>query len=342
MLAQEPLLKGPEEAERKGLGWKAEPKGFKYNSNILARDLVETREGQCIAFATLYTALARRLGLDVHPAKVIVDALGKRLAYTKEGPKKQIVVPGEGHVCPVDEAGLHWDPLYTGIGAYGGQHKEVRPWTDEEFLSHVWTNLGAAHLKKGNLDEAIKCQNKAIEINPEDAELWNNLGNAHLKKGNLTQAIDCYKKSLKKNPKDAITWYNLGNAQSNSAKAIRFYKKALKINPEYASALTNLGNAHFSKGNLAKAIDFYNKSLKITPEDADVWTNLGIAYRKKGNLDEAINSYKTAIEINPGDAEVWTNLGIAHEKRGNLEEAEKCYKKAEKIKRSMARTVTLS
>ena len=61
----------------------------------------------------------------------------------------------------------------------------------------VWNNKGLALNSLGKYDEAIKCYDKAIEIDPDDADTWNNKGLALNSLGNDDEAKKCYDRSKK-------------------------------------------------------------------------------------------------------------------------------------------------
>ena len=58
------------------------------------------------------------------------------------------------------------------------------------------SDLGNAFKGQGNLDDAIACYRRALELKPEYAEAYNNLGNAFKDHGSLNEAIDCYRRAL--------------------------------------------------------------------------------------------------------------------------------------------------
>jgi tetratricopeptide (TPR) repeat protein len=64
----------------------------------------------------------------------------------------------------------------------------------------------------GRYEEAIKCHDKAIEIDPEYAYAWNNKGNSLHYMGRYEEAIKCYDKALEIIPKNADVWSNKGNS----------------------------------------------------------------------------------------------------------------------------------
>ena len=62
--------------------------------------------------------------------------------------------------------------------------------------------------RKGQVDEAIACCQKAIELDPKDASAHNNLGAARAGKGQVDEAIPCYRKAIEFDP-------NLAEAHNN-------------------------------------------------------------------------------------------------------------------------------
>ena len=79
--------------------------------------------------------------------------------------------------------------------------------TDKEHLTK-----GNEYFDKGMYDKAIEEFNKAIEINPNDANAYNNRGFAYGMIGNLDQAIEDYNKAIEINPKLAEAYHDRGVA----------------------------------------------------------------------------------------------------------------------------------
>ena len=71
-------------------------------------------------------------------------------------------------------------------------------------------NLGNAFNDLGQLDEAIKCYNKALAINPDFAEAHNNLGLALMELDQLDAAVKSYDKALAIKPDYAEVYFNCG------------------------------------------------------------------------------------------------------------------------------------
>ncbi len=94
-------------------------------------------------------------------------------------------------------------------------------------LSGAYYNLGTSYLKNGSIDLAIQEIKRAIDINPNIAEMHNNLGIAYEEKGLYEKAIGEYQAALKINPMFTNAHHNLGDL------FYRLYKKATNGTPSY-------------------------------------------------------------------------------------------------------------
>ena len=204
----------------------------------------------------------------------------------------------------------------------------------EPFTETDWSNKGIALDTLGKYQEAIKCYDKSIEINPRDAGAWNNKGTALNTLGKHQEAIKCYGKALEITPRYFEAWNNKGVALGRFGKhpeAIVCYDKALEINPRYAIAWSNKGVALNELGKLHEAIVCYDKALEINPRYFEAWGKKGVALGEMGELSGAIKSWDNALEINPIYAEAWYNKGTTLAKLGKSQDAIVCYDKALEI-----------
>ena len=73
-------------------------------------------------------------------------------------------------------------------------------------------NLGVALADRGQVDEAIACYRKAVEIKPDYVEAHNNLGSLLGQRGRFDEAITHLQQVLEIKPDFAEAHDNLGNA----------------------------------------------------------------------------------------------------------------------------------
>ena len=129
-------------------------------------------------------------------------------------------------------------------------------------------NKGQALYYQGNYAEAITYYDKALAIDPNDANALNGKGNSLNYLGDYAQAIQYFDKALAINPNDANALNGKGNSlslQGNDIRAIQHFDKALAIDPNDTNTLYNKADSLNRLGNYAEAIKYYDKSLAIDP-----------------------------------------------------------------------------
>ncbi len=144
----------------------------------------------------------------------------------------------------------------------------------------AWNFKGRTLYNLGRYDDAIMCYDKAIGIDPDNADSWNNKGRAMYFLGRYYEAITSLNKAIEIDPDNAVAWNYTGRAMYHLDKydeAIKCYDKAIGINPKDAEAWNNKGNALNSLGRYEESVSSYDKAIKIDPSYAGVWNNKGLA-----------------------------------------------------------------
>jgi len=206
--------------------------------------------------------------------------------------------------------------------------ERIKEETPQELETWEYSNKGVSLDNLDKFQEAIACYNRALEINPMDADVWSNKGTALYKLGKLQEAVDCFDRALDINPRLAEAWYNKGTALDKLGKlqeAVDCFDKALEINLGYAEALYNKGIALYKLDKLQEAVDCFDRALEINPRNADAWSNKGIALNDLDKHQEAVDCFDKALDINPRLAEAWYNKGVALNKLGKPQEAVDCF-----------------
>lgn len=134
-------------------------------------------------------------------------------------------------------------------------------------------NTGNNCYNKGDVENAIKNFQKAIELNPNHAEAYAKLGLIWYRyKEDYNTAIKYYLKAIEVNPNLAEAHFNLGNAYWQksinkmavySANAIKCYLKVIELNPNHAEAYSNLGNEYYHKGDEDISFSYMIKAAKL-------------------------------------------------------------------------------
>jgi len=218
--------------------------------------------------------------------------------------------------------------------------KYYQHFINQGFKDHrVFANYGVILQGLGKSQEAELSLRKAIEINPNFANVHYNLGSILKDLGRSQEAELSLRKAIEIKPDYAIAHYNLGNILTDLGKlqeAELSYRKTIEIKPDYADAHSNLGNILKDLDKLQEAQLSYNRAIEINPHYAEVHSNLGSILKDLGKLEEAELSYCKAIEIKPDFAIAHYNLGNILRELGNLKEAELSTRKAIEIKPDFA------
>ena len=152
---------------------------------MTARQAFAERKANCVAFAHLYLALARRLGMPVY----FVLARG----IEREGRQKDLRVL-EGHMAvgfgggDGDPAGAARALVVDASGVRRAGRETFEKIGDLIAEAIFFSNRGVEALLDGHRQEAVAWLQKATDQAPELAPLWSNLGVARRRAGDLPGA----------------------------------------------------------------------------------------------------------------------------------------------------------
>ena len=194
---------------------------------------------------------------------------------------------------------------------------------------------GVCYKSTGQLEMAVKCFERAVEIKPDYADAHFNLGLTLQELNQLDAAVKCYQVTLALESSYVKAHNNLGiiyKELGKMADAVKSYEQAIALQPGFAEAHNNLGITFQELGQLDEAVKCYEEALVIQPDYIEVLNNHGNTLKLLGQTDEALNSYKQALSINPDYADAHNNIGIIYHEMGQFDEAIKCYKKVIAIK----------
>ncbi len=216
------------------------------------------------------------------------------------------------------------------------------------------------HFRMGNYcgeegveDQAFVWYLKAVESDPNLAEVHNNLGIIYKNRGELQKAMAEYDRVIEilrgvyperdssvaepvlseilrfaQNDKKRRTqndiylaqaYDNLGVIYAEMGLidiAISFYKKAVEADPQNPRAHNNLGVAYEEKGDYEAAIEEYKKAFGLCPELKEAHYNLGSLYGLMGRYEESIEGLEKALELDSCDLETHYNLSLSYKNRG--------------------------
>jgi tetratricopeptide (TPR) repeat protein len=123
-------------------------------------------------------------------------------------------------------------------------------------------------------DEAIKLILQVIDEGFESAQIYSTLAYCCYGSGNLEKALDYLEKAMKLEPENANSLNSYGFILAEEGKSTRsavdFCLQALEKNPEYGAYLDSVGWAYYKDGNIAEAIRFLRRARDVWPDDEEI------------------------------------------------------------------------
>lgn len=130
-----------------------------------------------------------------------------------------------------------------------------------------------SHVKKGyrlhrqkNYNEALAEFNKAIEMDPGNAEAYYWRGRTLVSLGRLDQGEEDFKRAIRFKPEYAEAYDHLGwlaSRRGDADEGIAYLTKSIEFKPENAWAFYNRSRLFFSKGDLASAMKDAEKACGL-------------------------------------------------------------------------------
>lgn len=169
-------------------------------------------------------------------------------------------------------------------------------------LAEVHEAIATTHFALKQYDQAVEHFTRVTQLRPVDPKAYINLGAVYNRKEDFQKAADILKKAISRDGKAVEAYYNLGIAYrglKQPAMAVNSYKEALKINPRMLDAMQNLGNTYLEMNNPKAAIEQYKKALEINPDFERAQRGLARAEEAQNQAKANFNPFGRLVDQNP-------------------------------------------
>lgn len=247
--------------------------------------------------------------------------------------------------------------LCSMLWAVGCATNSTQPPSQEALTkaSEINTQLGIRYLQKGELQQAVRKLEKAlnqnagnsdahmtlgvvyeqldkaelarehyrraVELQPHNSSALNNYGRFLCQRGDYDRAERYFSRSAE-NPTYESPQVPLTNAgvcaiqHGDSGDAENFFLRALKFDPRYPPALRNMAQLRFDDKHFLSAQGYYQRYLAVAPQSAStLWLGIRLAHAL-GDKD-AVASYKLLLQRKFPDS-IQTRQLLEWEKDGRL------------------------
>lgn len=198
--------------------------------------------------------------------------------------------------------------------------------------SEIWFHRADKMLQGFRYQEAKRCFDRALEINPRDGIALAGKGYCLYKLGDIETALGYYKKACSINPRDGILLNNMGICYCH----LQLYQEALEC-LEKAQDLGYVSEALLnSKGYCLARLNRYDEACsafkaaleKSEKANMELLGNLAAALLKSGKQKDAMYYFDLALQQAPDEPVLLNNVAVYLAEQGRLDLALKCYNQA--------------
>jgi serine/threonine protein kinase/Tfp pilus assembly protein PilF len=181
-------------------------------------------------------------------------------------------------------------------------------------LGPVHVTLGMIYSGTGQYQDALDSLQKALRIDPLNADAYHELAQSYAAMGKLKEAESTYKKAIEMRRNYWSTYNNLGGFYyrlGRYAEAETLFRRVLELTPDNAMAFNNLGTIYYVQRQHQLAAAMFEKSVAISPKVLSS-SNLGAVYFAQGRYTEAARVFERTLTLNDRVYQVWRNLASCY------------------------------
>jgi tetratricopeptide (TPR) repeat protein len=176
--------------------------------------------------------------------------------------------------------------------------------------------IGNVYMTQGKFGNAEVAFERAVTLNPNDAESYNNLGEALGELKQYPRAIEAFNKAVSLDPKllkakynQAVTYYRMGNFRYSEF----VFRSLIKSNPGYSLSYDGLAVTLSKAGRAKEAIAFHEKAIALDPREPSYYYNCAISYLMLGNTAKALEQLERLKAIDPAVADRLASVIVKHQ-----------------------------
>ncbi len=196
-----------------------------------------------------------------------------------------------------------------------------RAWDKVESLEQI----GLFYISVEDPSDAVKVINRAIELDPKQANLHYNLGVALQIGLRLDDAATEFQQATALDPKSKVAWGALADVyRANGAldEAEKYYREQLAVDPDHPTAWGGLALTFVARNRESEALDPMAKMLNANPRDVRFFTQMAYVYATQNQVTSTTVMLARAKQLQPNYP--WIRIIEAHllRKAGDNAEAE--------------------
>jgi len=229
---------------------------------------------------------------------------------------------------------------------------------DEKGLEAGLLNLGSTYKKRGNVNDAVDCFYRALEINKQTgnkdskARILLNLGQIYVDKGQTDKGMSEFRNVLRMNRNigskeiEGFAYYGIGDLyyKKDIRRSLRYFRKALEVFREIrgveaeASVLDSLGLAHLINNEKTKCLDCLKSALEIyrgignRAGEVRILDSMALVYLLEKDAEKAREYLEKSARIASGEEDTrhLIIMGMYYSMTGDKAKAAEYFEKSER------------
>lgn len=250
----------------------------------------EKRRGNCLSMSSLFVAAARHLEFDSHFETVEVIP-----RWTHEG---NTMIRYEHIVSAGDVGQLEY--VVDFLPEFSGDKAASERITDHEALALYYSNLAVEAMVAGDLAGGIYKSLQGLKLWPDNSNIWSNLGTAFRRTGDLDLAEASYRRALQheRHNYSALAnltqLYLLNNRDDEADRYLRTVSRYYRRNPYYHLQLAQM---QINQGDLEAAGKNLERATRLEKNDPVLFDAISEVYVQMGDPQLSTESAKRAERL---------------------------------------------
>lgn len=180
---------------------------------------------------------------------------------------------------------------------------------------------------------------KAVEIDPENADVYHHRGQVNLLTENIEEASRDFDRAVELNPSFPVAYvqklytdYRLGlkrNDQEKINNVINLFEQAVEKFPKCVESYALYAQVLSDQNKFEKADQYYVDAAAVDPQNANLLVHRGLVQLQwKGDVVKAVELITKALDVDDKCEFAYETLGTVEVQRGNLSKAIALFEKA--------------
>lgn len=190
------------------------------------------------------------------------------------------------------------------------------PPTRRHWSAEVWAAEADIHRAEGDDRSAIESLQRAVNLNPRDAELQLRLGQDLQSVGDIDGAENAYNRAVDLRPDFWEGYYYLGfldYVRGNYEATANSWRIAARFAPERTILFSNLGAVFHYLDRPEEAALMLERAISLSDTgDSVALSNLGTLYFESARYAEAVATFQRAVLVDDADYRIWGYLGWSY------------------------------